>query len=111
MNNQLMRMTRLGHEGVESTTDILKVGGAIPRGAKVLLVLLLCLPFAGCYQADQEVIPANVAEALPYNPDKVSLQEDGDMLLHRQASGHDYAFTQTKKDGSNLQKGTLRVMR
>ena len=111
MKNRSRQMTRPGHEATESTSDMVKVESAIPIRVKILLVLLLCLPFAGCYQADQEVIPANVAETLPYKPDKVDLQEDGGMVLHQPASGHDYAFTQTKKDGSNVQKGTLRVMR
>ena len=75
----------------------------------LLFGLALVLPFSGCYTSDQEVIPANAAEATPYKSDVVSLGEDGDMHLHRSPGSQGYTFTQTKKGDSSVKTGTLRA--
>jgi hypothetical protein len=82
-----------------------------PTATKVLVLLFLCLPLVGCYQSDHEVIPAKMAEIMPYKSNTVSLGEDGDILLSRAPSSKDYAVRQTKKDDARVKVGTLRAMR
>lgn len=82
-----------------------------PIALKLLGVLFLCLPFVGCYQSDHEVIPAKVAETMPYRSNRVSLGDDEEMLLSRSTSSNDYGVRQTKKGDPSVKIGTLRVMR
>jgi len=82
-----------------------------PATVGSFLAALLCLVFTGCYQTNQEVITSSVAEVLPYNAEKVSLQADGDMFIKPSTTGHDYKVRYIKPNDPDVKTGTLRVMR
>jgi hypothetical protein len=84
------------------------IGTGKPRAIKVMVALLLCLPFTGCYTSNGEVITSQAAEAMPYTATTVDLQADGKLELTHKPGGNDYAFRHTKSDDPTGRAGTIR---
>jgi hypothetical protein len=74
------------------------------------LVLLAGLALSGCYETTVEVIPANLAEDIPFNGDHATSAEGGEMWLARVAFSRDYRFREHRGDGE-VRIGTFRAMR
>ena len=70
-------------------------------------VLVAALALAGCYETSVEVIPANLAEDIPFNGDHATSPEGGEMWLARVAFSRDYRF----REHGEVRIGTFRAMR
>jgi hypothetical protein len=83
---------------------------ATGRLTRLLACLWLCLPLlAGCYEASEEIIPATMAEPLPYGYSSINWQSGNNTELVRDSFGNDYRFQHTTS--SEQQVGTMRGFR
>jgi hypothetical protein len=73
-------------------------------------ILLAALALAGCYETSVEVIPANLAEDIPFHGDHATSPEGGEMWLVRVPFSRDYRFREHRGDGE-VRIGTFRAMR
>ena len=75
-----------------------------------LLILLLCLALAGCYEVAQEVISADLAEKVPFSSARGS-SEDGSLqvFLNRAGLNNDYRFQENRE--GQVKTGTFRAIR
>ncbi len=73
------------------------------------LVVLVMLPLAGCYDLDEQVIPAPQGDINPYRYNDATMDNGGHMYLSSAGYYNDYRFRQVAKDGTTT-TGTFRMM-